>query len=87
MPETCYRTGQAAKLLSRSSYEIRRLCEAGLIDADYSGKQWRIPAAEVERLRKDGVPEIPSSGMQRTAGAMPSTADAPLDRADRRISG
>ncbi|PYT23269.1 MAG: hypothetical protein DMG57_32535 [Acidobacteria bacterium] len=69
MPEVCYRTGQAAKLLGRSSYEIRRLAESGLIGAEYSGKQWRIPAAEVERLRKDGVPEIPSSGMIGGNGA------------------
>ena len=54
-----YRVGQAGKDLGVSSYRIRRLCETGLIDADFSGKQWQIPAAEIERLKRDGVPSAP----------------------------
>jgi hypothetical protein len=60
MSENYYRTGQAAKQLDASSYQIRRLCECGLIDAELtSGKQWRIPASEVVRLRREGVPPVP----------------------------
>jgi hypothetical protein len=59
--ESCYRTGQIARLLHVSSFRIRRLAETGLIEADYSGKQWRIPGRELERLQKEGVPEIPAN--------------------------
>jgi hypothetical protein len=55
-----YRVGQAGKDLGVSSYRIRRLCETGLIDAEFSsGKQWEIPAAEIERLKRDGVLSAP----------------------------
>ena len=59
--ESCFRTGQLARVLGVSSYQIRRLAETGLIEAEYSGKQWRIPARELERLQRDGVPEIPAN--------------------------
>ena len=60
MHETYYRTGQAAKQLGVSSYHIRRLCETGTIDAEITdGQQWKIPAAEIARLKKEGVPPIP----------------------------
>jgi hypothetical protein len=54
-----YRVGQAGKELGVSSYRIRRLCETGLINAEFTGKQWEIPAAEIERLKRDGVPAAP----------------------------
>ena len=54
MPEIYFRTGQAAKQLGVSSYHIRRLCETGTIDAEITdGQQWKIPAAEIARLKKD----------------------------------
>jgi excisionase family DNA binding protein len=60
MPEGYYRTGQAAKQLGVSSYHIRRLCEAGAIAAEISdGQQWRIPASEIMRLKKEGLPPVP----------------------------
>jgi excisionase family DNA binding protein len=59
MIEAYYRTGQVAKLLKVSSYHVRRLCETGLIEAEFSGQQWKVPAREVERLRKQGVPPLP----------------------------
>jgi excisionase family DNA binding protein len=62
MPEASYRTGQVAKMLGLSSYQVRRLAETGMIDTEYSGKQWRVPAAEVDRLLKEGIPEIPANG-------------------------
>jgi hypothetical protein len=54
-----YRVGQSAKDLGVSSYRIRRLCETGLINAEFTGKQWEIPASEIERLKRDGVPSAP----------------------------
>jgi hypothetical protein len=54
-----YRVGQAGKDLGVSSYRIRRLCETGRIDAEFSGQQWQIPVAEIERLKRDGVPPTP----------------------------
>ena len=60
MHETYFRTGQAAKQLGVSSYHIRRLCETGTIYAEITdGQQWKIPAAEIARLKKEGVPPIP----------------------------
>lgn len=55
-----YRCGQVAKELGLSSYKIRRLAESGLIpDAEFSGAQWHIPVAAVERMKKEGVPPLP----------------------------
>lgn len=60
MPDSFYRSGQAAKQLGVSSYHIRRLCEVGEITAELTaGQQWRIPASEIARLRREGVPDIP----------------------------
>ena len=59
MPESYYRTGQAAAVLGISSYAIRRLCAAGLVEAEFSGRQWRIPVSELDRLKREGVPPIP----------------------------
>jgi excisionase family DNA binding protein len=60
MPESFYRSGQAAKQLGVSSYHIRRLCEVGAITAEITaGQQWRIPESEIVRLRREGVPDVP----------------------------
>jgi excisionase family DNA binding protein len=55
-----YRSGQAAQLLGVSAHHVRKLCEAKIISAELSsGKQWRIPAAEITRLQDLGVPPVP----------------------------
>jgi excisionase family DNA binding protein len=60
MPESYYRTGQAAKQLGVSSYLLRRLCEEGEITAEITdGQQWRIPGFEIARLRREGIPDVP----------------------------
>ncbi|MGA2186752.1 MAG: helix-turn-helix domain-containing protein [Bryobacteraceae bacterium] len=60
MPESYFRTGQAAKQLGVSSYRIRRLCEAGEITAEITdGQQYKIPASEIVRLQREGLPEVP----------------------------
>jgi len=57
-----YRSGQAAQMLGISAHSIRRLGETGLIEAELSdGGQWRIPVSEIERLKREGIPPIPSS--------------------------
>ena len=57
-----FRSGTTAKQLGISSYQLRRLCEAGLIDAEItSGGQWRIPATEVDRLKREGIPPMPQT--------------------------
>lgn len=56
-----YRTGQAAEALGISNHQMRRLCEAGLVDAEPGpGGHWKIPVAEIERLKQEGVPIIPA---------------------------
>ena len=55
------RIGQAARELGVSAHIIRKLCAAGLIEAEQTtgGRQWRIPFHEVERLKREGLPLIP----------------------------
>jgi hypothetical protein len=55
-----YRMGQAAKDLGVSTYRLRRLCETGVVNAEFTAsRQWEIPAAEIERLKQEGVPSAP----------------------------
>ncbi|MDP2998270.1 MAG: hypothetical protein Q8N47_12350 [Bryobacterales bacterium] len=55
-----YRVGQVAEKLGISNYEMRHLCEAGLVRAERTqGGQWQVPVSEVERLKQSGVPPIP----------------------------
>jgi hypothetical protein len=61
MASAAYRVGQVAKLLGVSGHHIRKLCEAGLVQAEVSdGGQWRLPVGEVQRLQAQGVPPVPS---------------------------
>ena len=55
-----YRSGQAAKILGVSAHALRRLAEAGLVDAEYTGSQWRFRVEEIERLQRDGLPPLPA---------------------------
>src|SRR5579862_568114 len=55
-----FTTGQAAQQLSTSQAQIRALCESGAVEAKTTpGGQYRIPAGELERLKRDGLPPIP----------------------------
>lgn len=59
-PERDYTTGRAASELHVSSSHVRALCQAGIIAARAThGGHWRIPKGEVERLRREGVPDPP----------------------------
>ena len=55
-----YRSGQAAKILGASAHALRRLAEAGLVDAEFNGSQWRFPAEEIRRLQSEGLPPLPA---------------------------
>ena len=57
---TTYRSGQAARLLGVSAHTLRRLAEAGLVDADFTGSQWRFSVEEIERLQREGLPPLPA---------------------------
>ena len=57
-----YRSGQAAKLLGVSAHVLRRLAEAGLVEAKFTGSQWLFPAEEIERLLREGLPPLPGYG-------------------------
>src|SRR5215469_10365529 len=59
MPDAYYSVGQAARLLGVSQYMIRSLIEAGAIAAESTpGGQRRIPAAELDRVKRDGLPVV-----------------------------
>jgi excisionase family DNA binding protein len=55
-----YSTGQVARQLGITLATVRALCENRVIAAETTpGGQWRVPASEVERLKRDGLPPIP----------------------------
>ena len=55
-----YSTGQAARQLGTTLAAIRVLCENRVVAAETTpGGHWRVPASEVERLKRDGLPPIP----------------------------
>lgn len=54
-----FTTGQAAQQLNASQAQIRALCESGAIEVETTpGGQYRIPAGELARLRRDGLPPL-----------------------------
>jgi len=60
MNDLFFTTGQAAKELDVPQSRIRALCSARAIACEVTaGGQFRIPTAEVARLKRDGVPAIP----------------------------
>ena len=60
MPPLFYSTGQAARQLGTTLAAIRVLCENRVVAAETTpGGHWRVPASEVERLKRDGLPPIP----------------------------
>src|SRR5262249_32904440 len=79
MKENFFRTGQAAKRLGISSYRLRQLCEAGVIDAELTdGGQWLVPASAVDKLSSDGVPPTPKT--------IDTAAISILDNGTRRLA-
>jgi excisionase family DNA binding protein len=55
-----FTTGQAARELGVSSAQVRALAESGAVQAESTpGGQWRIPAGELDRLKREGLPSIP----------------------------
>ena len=55
-----YSTGQVARQLGTTLAAVRVLCENRAIAAETTpGGHWRVPASEVERLKRDGLPPIP----------------------------
>jgi hypothetical protein len=64
-----YRSGHAARRWGTTPHIVRRLCEAGLVEAELShGDQWRIPASEVQRIEREGLPEIPAATLPQDNG-------------------
>jgi excisionase family DNA binding protein len=60
MEDRFYSTGQVGHQLGLTQAAVRKLCENGLIAAEMTpGGQWRVPLAEVERFKREGVPPIP----------------------------
>lgn len=60
MERLYYSTGQVARQLGVTLPTVRTLCEnRAIVALTTPGGQWRVPAAEVERLKRDGLPPIP----------------------------
>ncbi len=54
-----FSTGRAARALGVTQAQIRALCQSKAIGAEVTdGGQWRVPKAEVERLKRDGLPPV-----------------------------
>ena len=89
MIEPYYRSGQAAQLIGISAYHVRRLCEAGFIDAVLAASgHWQIPASEIQRLQREGIPEIPAGIHEGSKELLPTRTDSwtSLPQRDRRKS-
>lgn len=83
MPFTYYRSGQAAKELGVSPHVLRRLCEAGLVEAELTdSNHWRIPAKELERMKRDGVPQLPAGADPRQTDAVTAKPIAAIEPVD-----
>jgi hypothetical protein len=55
-----FSTGQVARQLGATLAAVRALCQHGLIAAETTpGGHLRVPASEVKRLKRDGLPTIP----------------------------
>lgn len=73
MQEPAYRITAAARDLDISLHHMRRLCEAGLVEAERTeGGHWRIPMVELEKLKRQGVPPIPAPEPVEPAAAQPA---------------
>jgi excisionase family DNA binding protein len=60
MGDLFYSSGQAAQQLGVSQQHVRALCESRVVASEMTaGGQWRIPAAELQRLKRDGLPPLP----------------------------
>jgi len=60
MGSAYYRSGQAARVWGISSHLVRRLCEAGLIEAEQTdGGQWKIRGGSHQQRRnsRDPIPD------------------------------
>jgi hypothetical protein len=78
--ENFYRTGAVAKLLGTSQHRIRELARAGVIESQLRNGYRYVPAREVERLTKEGLPPLPANA-DLDPGGSPGGAeqmDAPL---------
>ncbi len=65
-----FTTGQAAHQLSASQAQIRALCESGAVASESTpGGQFRIPAGEIERLKRAGLPPMPRPLPQEVTSA------------------
>ena len=62
-----FETAEVAKELGVKPATIRGRCSAGLIAAEKWGKEWKIPAVEMERLKRDGLPPLPKPAETRVA--------------------
>src|SRR5580700_9798260 len=60
MQHLFYSTGQVARQLGTTLAAVRVLCENRVIAAETTpGGHWRVPASEVERLKRNGLPPVP----------------------------
>ena len=73
-----YSTDEAAHLLSVSGSYFRKLIDRGDIEATKSGRSWRVPDTEVERLRAERSTALETSGTVAQPDAQPVTQVARL---------
>lgn len=68
VPRLAYSLAEAAGALSVSTATLQRAISHGLIKCTRIGSAIRLPAAEIERLGRDGLPDIPAGYKRKTAG-------------------
>jgi hypothetical protein len=83
MDSLYFSTGKAARALGVNADAIRNLCSAGAVRAEVTeGGQWRVPAEEIERLKRDGLPPVPKPlpGQSKRTSQVPGPLTRPAQR-------
>jgi hypothetical protein len=66
--EATYSTGRFARLFKTSSYHVRKLLEAELLDGELTDAQrWQIPVSRAARFEKSGLPPIPQTSSENAS--------------------
>jgi len=60
-----YTTQQAREATGWSRYSFAERCNRGIIHAEKRNGTWWIARNEVERIKREGLPQMPSTGRSR----------------------
>jgi len=71
VPRALFSLRETASTLKMGMTTLQRAISHGLVKFNMMGRVVRIPAAEVERIARDGLGPIPAGYKRRTTGRAP----------------